>query len=193
MAILKKFLSIVRKGAGYFFLSVNTLFLNQSFTKEEPIDIPAYLRSEWHHWLDEDGDCQNTRQEVLIGQSLIPVIFETDQECRVHKGLWKDPYTGFIYLDPSDLDIDHIIPLAYAHASGGYLWDEAEKAAFANDQENLLAVSRGANRSKGDRGPSEFQPTTTFLNDYVNLWNKLSTTYHLNLVSKDEIFIKNYR
>jgi 5-methylcytosine-specific restriction endonuclease McrA len=193
MTFLKKILSIISKGAGYFLLSVNTVFFNQSFVKAEPIDIPTYSRSEWAHWLDEDDDCQDTRQEVLIGQSLVPVVFENDEECRVLKGLWTDPYTGFIYIYPSDLDIDHIIPLAYAHVAGGYLWDDAEKATFANDQSNLLAVSRGSNRSKGSRGPSEFQPATTFLNDYLNIWKKISIIYDLNLVIEDEIFIKNFR
>ena len=48
-----------------------------------PADLPAYDRSDWKHWVDEDGDCQDARQEVLIEESLEPVTFETDQKCRV--------------------------------------------------------------------------------------------------------------
>ena len=130
---------------------------------------------------------------MLIRQSLVTAVFESDEKCRVRRGLWIDPYTGFIYLDPDDLDIDHVIPLAYAHAAGGYLWDETRKAAFANDQKNLLAVSRGSNRSKGAKGPSEFLPATAFQNAYLELWKELSMLNHLNLLSEDEILIQSRR
>ena len=47
-------------------------------------ECPAYERKAWRHWVDEDRDCQNTRHEVLIEESLAPVTFKTDKGCRVY-------------------------------------------------------------------------------------------------------------
>ena len=80
-----------------------------------------YDRDLYRHWIDADGDCQDTRQEVLIAQSLQPVVLD-GRGCRVVSGRWFDPYTGQTFTDPGDLDIDHFIPLAEVHRSGGDIW-----------------------------------------------------------------------
>ena len=81
---------------------------------------PAYDRKLWKHWIDEDKDCQNTRHEVLIEESLTPVTFKTDKGCRVVSGSWLGAYSGEIFTDASLLDIDHLVPLKEAHESGGF-------------------------------------------------------------------------
>lgn len=84
--------------------------------------IPTYNRSDWGRWIDADHDCQDTRQEVLIRQSEVPVTFKTDKHCHVVSGKWTDPYTGEVITNASDLDIDHMVPLKEAHDSGGWQW-----------------------------------------------------------------------
>jgi hypothetical protein len=98
--------------------------------------------------------------------------------CRILRGLWSGPYTGKIYQAPSDLDIDHVIPLAWAHAHGAADWSPAQKAAFANDPVNLLAVDDGLNQSKGAKGPSEWlPPQPEHVCDYLLRWLGVLSAY----------------
>lgn len=71
-----------------------------------------YNRKDWPHWVDADGDCQNTRQEILIASSRRPVQFKNSKHCTVVSGEWVGAYTGKVFTKASDvlssiLAIDH--------------------------------------------------------------------------------------
>ena len=112
-------------------------------------DISEYDRSDWKHWTDADGDCQDARQEVLIEESLDEVTFETDEKCRVEAGQWWAPHLGHHLGNPSHIDVDHHVPLKNAHLSGGWTWSPAEKERYANylgEENQLVAISSRHNR-----------------------------------------------
>jgi hypothetical protein len=156
-------------------------------------EIPAYDRDEWQHWIDADGDCQDTRQEVLIEESVIGPTLDT-RGCRVLSGMWRDEYTGSIFTNPSDLDIDHRVPLANAHRSGGWSWDASRKREYANDlrdPEHLVAVSASANRSKSDRGPDAWRPP--FGDNwckYVISWRAIKQQWALSIPPQEETALR---
>ncbi len=111
--------------------------------------------------MDEDRDCQNARHEALIAESGTLVTYTDDDKCKVESGLWEGPYTGEVFTDPGSLDIDHMVPLANAHRSGGWAWNEDKKREYANDLSydgHLIAVKASANRSKGSKGPEDWRP-----------------------------------
>lgn len=142
--------------------------------------IPDYERSDWGRWRDEDGDCQDTRAEVLIRDSRVPVAFADGEECRVVAGEWLDPYTGQTFVEAARIDIDHFLPLEEVHESGGWTWDAERRRAFANDQSNLVASGRSSNRSKGSRGPEEWLPPLESARcGYVRRWREAKTRWGL--------------
>ena len=152
-------------------------------TSASPTTQP-YDRDLYKHWIDTDGDCQDTRQEVLIEESQIPVTFKTDKECTVKSGQWDDPYTGKVFTNPRDLDVDHVVPLKEAHISGAHLWDSEKKKLYSNDLDNaghLMAVSLSANRSKGAKDPAEWLPPyTSYHEEYARIWIQIKRNWDLS-------------
>lgn len=147
-----------------------------------------YDRTTWQHWIDEDGDCQDTRDEVLIAEADGPITLSTDG-CDVISGTWIDPYSGATWTNPSDLDIDHMVPLKNAHDSGGWQWDLATKRAYANDlvhAEHLVAVEDGLNQSKSDSGPEAWQPPSAdYRCAYATEWVQIKVRWSLTVTQAE--------
>jgi hypothetical protein len=141
--------------------------------------LPGYNRAEWGRWVDEDRDCQTTRDEVLIRDSLITVTFKSPRQCKVKAGLWRCPYTGRVFTNPRKLDIDHVVPLVYAHNNGGAVWPAAKKKCFSNDMQNLLAVYASANRSKGGKSIKQWRPQYN-KKLFSKIWKSVKVKYRLN-------------
>lgn len=153
--------------------------------------IPKYNRKDYPHWVDSDGDCQDTRSEILqkqnIGKSL---KFKRDKACNVSWGSWIDPYSKKNFTKASDLDIDHIIPLEHAHYAGAWKWDRNKKREFANDPENLIAVQDKLNSSKGSKDITKWlPPNSEFHCEYAKRWQKVKIKYALIIRPKEQLKI----
>ena len=120
---------------------------------------PGYRRSAFGAgWDDADGDCQNSRAEALIATSTTPVTFATDRQCRVVSGRWISPFSNRIIQNASEIDIDHLVPLAWSWSRGAGQWSRQKREKFANDPVNLWPVEAALNRSKGAQGPDQWLP-----------------------------------
>jgi len=162
-----------------------------------PIEgIPSgdYDRDDWKHWVDEDGDCQDARAEILINYSTVEVTFADDRECRVVGGEWHDPYTGLVFTDASQLDIDHVVPLKVAWESGAWTWTAGKREQYANDLElSLLPVSASANRSKGAKAPNEWMPDNdAFQCEYVALWVSVKKKHGLGFTLEEARYVSGW-
>lgn len=152
--------------------------------------MSGYSRDVFPHWsdaIDNGWDAPSascdTRDAALIRDGEDVAVGEG---CDINSGTWVDSYAGETNTDSSDVDIDHIVPLANAWRSGADGWDEAERERFANAPENLLASDAGENRSKGDRGPEAWRPPDEGeWCDYAVRWTLVKNEYGLN-VNPDE-------
>lgn len=141
-----------------------------------------YNRDDWGGWIDEDGDGLNTRHEVLAEESLIKPIVSNN---KVVSGKWFDKYTGKYFTNPSDLDIDHLVPLKNAYISGASNWSKKKKNRYYNYlkyDNHLIAVSKSANRNKSDKSPVKWlPPNKDYQCEYVREWFKIKTAWGLTI------------
>ena len=144
----------------------------------------GYNRNLFKHWTDDDRDSCNTREEVLIAESTSPPQVDA-YGCKVIAGDWFSEYDGVLHTDPSDLDIDHFIPLKEAWDSGAWAWSASQRQKFANDlsdPRSLIAVTAGQNRSKGDKDLSNWlPPRQEALCTYVSTWVAVKAKWKLSM------------
>lgn len=166
-----------RKNGGYHCHREPCISGDVSTPKTQSNQVSRYDRDDWKHWIDEDGDCMNTRHEMLLAQADGEVNLSPDG-CYVSTGTWDDPFSGKTFHRASDLDVDHIIPLKWAHDHGGASWSARQKETFANDPLNLLVVDDGLNQSKSAQGPTEWMPPNHgYRCDYLDKWQDVLKKY----------------
>lgn len=150
-----------------------------------------YNRKDWPHWIDEDGDCQNTRAEILIRDNVGKLNFKSNKRCNVSRGKWICPYTGKTFFKASDIDIDHIVPLSHTFKTGGADWTQAKKRRFANDPINLLAVEDNANQSKKNKAPGKWKPPRReYWKEYAKRWRAVKKKYGLKVDSIEDLALQ---
>jgi hypothetical protein len=135
-------------------------------------------------WLDADRNGCDTRNDVLRRDLQRVVLKPGTNKCVVLSGVLADPYTGrqieFVRGDSFSVDIDHVVALGNAWASGAWKQDIRTRAALANDPLNLLAVDAGVNRSKGDANAASWLPPhKSFRCEYVARQIAVKAKYQL--------------
>ncbi|PXY17083.1 hypothetical protein BAY59_36510 [Prauserella coralliicola] len=139
-----------------------------------PEDTGApYDRDDWPHWTYLGDGC-DVRDQVLREQGR---GVRVGDDCTI-TAQWVSVYDGAIVTDPSELDIDHIVPLAEAARSGARHWTEREREAYANDPAGLVAVTATSNRAKGDQDPATWLPDRDRCG-YVTRWVAVKDRYGL--------------
>ena len=159
-----------------------------------------YSRDKFPHWSDaqeygwklpagtpDPGSC-DARDAALIRDGRDEVVGDY---CTVSSGEWFDPYTGNTYYQPSDIDVDHIVPLANAWRSGAASWTPARRERFANVPPDVLSVEDNANASKGDKGPEAWKPPRTAYHcTYSKKWINVKHQWALSVTRAEKSALK---
>lgn len=144
-------------------------------------------------WLDADRNGCDTRNDILA-QYLRAVRLENNG-CVVAAGSYEDPYTGskieYWHGDGALIDIDHVVSMGNAWATGAFGWEIKKRAAFANDPLNLLPADAGANRQKGDGDAATWLPANkSFRCAYVSRQVAVKAKYDLHLTAPEKAAIQ---
>ncbi|MEU8361173.1 HNH endonuclease family protein [Nonomuraea sp. NPDC048882] len=149
------------------------------------LSIRGYHRKKFRpHWPRRKGTC-STRELVLARDGR---RVRKNAACHPVKGIWYSPYDGRRLKSERLVDVDHVVPLAYAWRSGAKRWSQAKRRAFANDltRAELLTVSHSANIAKGGQGPQSWRPSRrAYWCRYATSW--ISVKHHYRLfVTRNE-------
>ncbi|MEU0961803.1 HNH endonuclease family protein [Micromonospora aurantiaca] len=150
----------------------------------------GYSRDLFPHWITITGTC-NTREQVLKRDGTSVVV---NSSCAATSGRWYSPYDGATWSAASDVDIDHVVPLAEAWRSGANSWTTSRRQSFANDltRPQLIAVTDNVNQSKGDQDPSTWQPPlTSYRCTYSKMWITVKYNWGLTLQSSEKSALQN--
>ncbi|MDW6063148.1 HNH endonuclease family protein [Streptomyces sp. FXJ1.4098] len=148
-------------------------------------DRTGYDRDLFPHWITQSGAC-NTREVVLKRDG---TNVQQDSSCAAVSGTWRSVYDNATWTAASDLDIDHLVPLAEAWDSGASGWTTARRQSFANDltRPQLIAVTDNVNQAKGDQDPAEWlPPVTSYRCTYARAWVQVKYYYGLSVDSAEK-------
>lgn len=145
----------------------------------------GYSRDKFPHWITQSGAC-NTREVVLKrdGKNV-----QQGSNCAAISGSWFSEYDGASWTAASDVDIDHLVPLAEAWRSGASSWTTSKRQSFANDltRPQLIAVTDNVNQSKGDKDPAEWLPSrTSYRCMYARMWVHVKHNYAMTVNSAEK-------
>ncbi|MDZ5447766.1 HNH endonuclease family protein [Micromonospora sp. 4G57] len=145
----------------------------------------GYSRDLFPHWITISGSC-DTRETVLKRDGTSVVV---NSSCAATSGRWYSPYDGATWYAASDVDIDHVVPLAEAWRSGASSWTTSKRQSFANDltRPQLIAVTDNVNQSKGDQDPSTWQPPlSSYRCTYSKMWITVKYSWGLAMQSSEK-------
>ncbi|MCS4489848.1 HNH endonuclease family protein [Corynebacterium sp. ES2775-CONJ] len=161
--------------------------------------ILGYSREEFGSgWATIPGHPCSIREEIIYSQLLespSDIPRESGSFCPTAPATvpltGPDPYSTATLSTAADgsgraIEVDHIFPLRAAWDMGAFRWETSQRRAFANDPDNLVAVSQEENQRKSDLLPSRYLPSNIHRRCwYVTRLARIAVKYDLALTKRD--------
>jgi 5-methylcytosine-specific restriction endonuclease McrA len=131
-----------------------------------------------------------TRDDLLARDGR-DVKYRQGSHCEVVALNLTDPYTGrtiaWRKAHADEIQVDHVVPLAYAWRMGAPRWPMSKRVDFANDPLNLLPVDGDANEQKDASGPASWLPPQRHIRcAYVTRFAQVALKYDLPVTREDK-------
>lgn len=136
-----------------------------------------------------NGCGKATTRDTILARDLTGV--SKDTACRVTHGVLHDPYTGrdITFTRGRDtsaaVQIDHVVALQDAWASGARDWPQNRRVEYANSPDVLLASDGKANMAKG--AGLDFNGTSRYLTQHSgapDIWMPDNQSYRCDYMAK---------
>lgn len=148
------------------------------------------------NWADTATDVPYARngcrtRDDLLARDGLDVKYRQGSRCEVVSLRLTDPYTGrtidWRKEHADEIQVDHVIPLAYGWRMGTPRWSMAKRLDFANDPLNLLPVDGAANEQKDGSGPAGWLPPQHRIRcAYVTRFAQVAGKYGLPVTREDK-------
>ncbi|WP_409484079.1 HNH endonuclease family protein [Arsenicicoccus dermatophilus] len=154
--------------------------------------MTGYSREKFPHWKDAStwgwpkapNDRCNSRNAALYRDG---TGVKMSAACTNLTGSWVDPYSAKVFDAATDMDIDHLVPLANAWRSGAGRWTTTRRTQFANDPLVLVSAWDRLNQQKGDKGPEAWKPVNASAHClYATRWVEVKKKYALSITSAEK-------
>ncbi len=163
--------------------------LNALAVRAKDTSQKYYRKQFYDSWGLTASGC-NTREAILTRDLTDKVM----KGCKVQSGTLSDPYTGktinFVRGEDTSgaVQIDHVVALSNAWATGAYAFDADTRYQISQDPLNLLAVDGPANQEKLDQDASTWLPSNqAFRCQYVARQISVKYKYQLWVTPAEKV------
>ena len=162
---------------------LDSLAVKEKYTGEK-----YYRKLFYDSWGQATDGCN--MREAILKRDLKDLVLNG---CKVMSGTLDDPYTGqTVYFvrgqdTSSAVQIDHVVALSNAWATGAYQLSADQRYDLSQDPLNLIAVDGQANQDKSDQDAADWlPPNRSFQCQYVARQISVKYKYHLWVTPREK-------